>query len=87
MLMTYLLLTGDGPVLFLCAWLIFGYAGVILVPVTWLLRHAIERIEIDNEQYRHYFVNLPCWFPKQWDVDEITQIDFGNYDEESLATW
>lgn len=45
-----------------------------------------ERIEIGNKLYQHYFVNLPWWFPKQWDADEITQIDFGNYNYESITT-
>lgn len=83
---TWLLFTGKGPAVFLSIWLIFGYAGVVLLPATWLLRYAIERIEIGDKYYRHYFANIPWWFPKKWAVDEITRIDFGYVNEESIAT-
>jgi len=83
---TYLLATGQGPALFLCFWLLFGYAGVVLIPLSWLLRHTVERVEFDNERYRHHHVNLSWWFPKDWSTGEITQIDFGHYDDESITT-
>jgi hypothetical protein len=54
--------------------------------MTWVLRYTVERVEIDNDQYRHYFVNLPWWFPIAWPAGEITKISFGTYDEESLTT-
>ncbi|MEE2643185.1 MAG: hypothetical protein VX768_21330 [Planctomycetota bacterium] len=81
---TYLLFTAQGPWLVLCIWLIFAYTFVVLMPMTWVVRHTIERVEIDNKQYRHYFINLPWWFPKKWSADEITKITFGCFGEESL---
>lgn len=86
LLITYLLFSGEGPALFFVIWLIFGYAGVIGIPLTWMLRWTIERIELDNKVYRHYYVNMPNWFPRQWPTDELTQIDFGHYDDESVTT-
>lgn len=83
---TFLLVAGDGPWLFFCVWLIFGYAGVVLIPMTWVLRRTIERVEIDNAHYCHYFVSLPWWFSKRWSTDNITQITFGHFGEESIAT-
>ena len=83
---TYLLLSGEGPTLFFLIWLIFGYVGVIGIPLTWMLRWTIERIELDDKTYRHYYANMPNWFPREWATKELTQIEFGYHDEESITT-
>lgn len=83
---TYLFFTGQGPWLFFCFGLVFGYAGVVLIPLAWLLRYTNERIEIDDNLYQHYFVDFPWLLPKKWKADEITSITFGHHDEESVAT-
>ena len=82
---TWRLVTGQLPV-GTVFWLLFGWAGVLLIPITWLMRYTIERIEIDDEFYRHYFVNIPWLSPKRWRMDQVTQIDFGHSDEESIST-
>ena len=84
--LTYLLFTGEGPAIFLSIWLIFGYLGVIGIPVTWMLRWTVERIELDDKKYRHYHVGMPRWFSREWATFDLTQIDFGHYDEESITT-
>ena len=72
--------------LFLLVWLVFGYVGVIGIPMTWLIRNTVERVEIDNSYYRHLYANLPWWFPKEWKTKDVTRIDYGSYDEESITT-
>ena len=84
--LTYLLFSGEGPAIFLSIWLIFGYLGVIGIPMTWMLRWAVERIELDGKTYRHYHVGMPQWFSREWATEDLTQIDFGHYDEESITT-
>ena len=83
---THLLLTGKGPAIFFFVWLIFGYLGVILIPASWFLRYTVERIEIGAQFYRHYYVNAKWLFPKHWPIDDITRIDFGHFDDESIKT-
>lgn len=83
---TTLAISGTGPWPFLLLWLVFGYLGVIAIPVTWMLRYTSERIEIDDEEYRHIFVNLPWFFPKRWPVSEIRRVTFGRVGDESIAT-
>ncbi|MEO1528649.1 MAG: hypothetical protein AAFX06_24780 [Planctomycetota bacterium] len=83
---TWRLFSGDGPTLFLCIWLVFGYLGVIVIPATWMLRWTIERIELDPETYRHYHVGMPSWFSREWRTAELTQINFGFDEEESIST-
>ena len=39
-----------------------------------LLQHLIERIEIDDHHYRHFYVNAPWFFPKQWSVDDMKKL-------------
>ena len=84
--LTYLLFSGEGPAIFLSIWLIFGYLGVIGIPMTWMLRWTVERIELDGKTYRHYHVGMPQWFSREWATEDLTQIDFGHYDEESITT-
>lgn len=83
---TYMLFSGEGPVIFLSIWLIFGYLGVFGIPLSWMLRWTTERIELDDKSYRHYHVGMPRWFSREWSTDDLSQIDFGHYDEESITT-
>ncbi len=57
-----------------------------MIPMTWVLRYTVERVEIDNNHYRHYFVTLPWYFPTEWAVDEITKITFGADVEGAITT-
>ncbi len=59
---------------------------MIAVPLTFLLRGTIERIEIGDEHYRHHFLNYPWLLPKDWDVKKIKSITLGSYDGEDDGT-
>ena len=68
------------------AWLFFGWYGTIAIPIRWVMRTTVERIEFDNNQYRHYFVNRRWLFPKNWEVKSITKIEYGKRGRDSVTT-
>jgi hypothetical protein len=94
LLMTYnfvSVLSSGGAVNLLAAalmflWLIAGYYGTFAIPAMWLMRSTVERIEIDNRRYRHYFLNRRWLFPKDWEAESITGIEFGKRGKESITT-
>jgi hypothetical protein len=83
--MTVQLILGNGPRWFLLIWLVFGYMGVIVIPIALWLRNSVERVEIDNSFYRHINVTHPGWFPTEWKVDNISRIEF-TYGESTTLT-
>ena len=68
-------------------WLIFAFAGVLIVPYLWVFRWSTERIEIDSDTYRHHFVGFPFWMQRNWDVETITEIRWGIQDAESATPY
>lgn len=77
---------GSWAFFFFLVWLVFGYVGVIGIPLKWVLRWSIERIELDDETYVHRYVNLPNWFSHEWPISEIAWIYYGRNNKESMTT-
>jgi hypothetical protein len=84
--MTGLLLTGKGPIWFLAIWLIFGWAGTLLIPYTFLGRAWREWIEISEEGFCHGREGLLAPMPKCFALPTILCIFFGHYSDESPVT-
>ena len=59
---------------------------VVFLPLSWLSRFSSERIEISPTTYRHYCVNYPWLFPKDWPTDQISRIVLGRENGESIRT-
>ena len=72
--------------LFMLIWLFFGFYGTLKLPKLWMMRSTIERIEIDNNEYCHYFMNRKWLFPKKWKASSITKIEFGKRGKDSITT-
>ena len=84
---TGLLFFGDGPKLFFAVWLLFGYLGVLGIPIWWSIRWARESVEFDQTSYKHRLIGYPKWFQKDWRLEQLTLIHYGFYDdEESFPT-
>ncbi len=56
----------------------FAYLGVFGIPLTWLLRHTEERIEISSEEYRHFYVKYPWFSPIRWPLSEFSRVEIGH---------
>ena len=80
----WLLISGNGPTLFLSIWMIFGCLGVVIVPFVWATRWTVERIEIDDSTYTHSFTALPSWWQTAWRIEEIDEISFGRHSDEEV---
>jgi hypothetical protein len=61
------------------AMLAVAYVGVFALPLTWLLRYTLERVEMSPQEYRHYYVRYPWFSPIRWPVSAITSIEVGHY--------
>ena len=84
---TGLLLFADGPKLFFAVWLLFGYLGVLGIPIWWSTRWARESVEFNQTSYKHILIGYPKWFQKSWRIEQLTTIHYGFYDdEESFPT-
>ena len=79
---TCLLFFGDGPKLFFVIWLLFGYLGVLLIPIWWSLRWARESVEFNQKSYKHRLIGYPKWFQRDWEIEQLTLIHYGHYDDE-----
>lgn len=79
---TCLLLSGDGPWLFFVIWLLFGYLGMLGIPIWWTIRWARESVEFDEQSYRHHLIGYPKWFQRDWKMEQVTSIHYGHYDDE-----
>lgn len=83
---TGLLLTEGGPKVFLAFWLLFGWAGTLMIPVTLFTRKRKQRLAVEADRLLVYGTQPFSRRPQEIRREHLEAFTLERYDEESVVT-